>query len=63
MVILLISDKVSDMDSEIRLHNENNVPDFNSAQESETSAVSTKTAEAKTGKFLCDILSRQEVAK
>ena len=44
-----ISDGISDIDS---VHDENIVPDLNSAQESETSAVPTKAEEAKTGKLL-----------
>ena len=37
------------MDSKNGLHNENILPGLNSTQESETSAVPTKTEEAKTG--------------
>ena len=47
---------MSDIDSEEGVSDEN-VPDFHSTQESEISTVPTKAEEAKTGKFLYDIVS------
>ena len=44
---------MSDIDSEKSVQDESNVPDLNSTQESEISAVPTKTTVAKTGKFMC----------
>ena len=58
---------MSDMDFVKGFDDENIVPDLNSSQESERSAILTKTAEAKTGKVLYDVVFRQtekeEVAK
>ena len=54
-----ISGNVSEIDSEKSVHDENILLDLNITQESEISAVSTKTAETKTGNVLYDIIFRQ----